>query len=114
MLLVFYYRSGGRDGKHDGLGSLRNGAPINRDFCRSWDVRFEDSVQEPRREKGMPPFDQAEKDAVSVMLRSMLSFKPEGRPTAKQVLKSEWIVKWALPEFEKVWSTDRQVSVDVD
>lgn len=54
------------------------------------------------------------KDAVSVMLQSMLSFMLENRPTAKQIVESEWMVKWVLPEFEKAWSTGRQISVDVD
>lgn len=85
-----------------------DGTPINHMSYRSWEDRFEDSVQEPRRESGMPPFDAAEKDAISAMLRSMLSFKPEDRPTAKQVLESEWMVKWALPEYEKIKDTFRQ------
>jgi hypothetical protein len=28
----------------------------------------------------------------------MLSFKPENCPSAQQVLESEWIVEWAVPE----------------
>lgn len=51
---------------------------------------------------------------ISTMLRSMLSFRPENWPTAKQVLESEWMVKWALPESEKIRSTDRQVPVNVN
>ncbi|ODM16932.1 hypothetical protein SI65_07897 [Aspergillus cristatus] len=66
-----------------------DGTPINRNPFRSWANRFEDSIQEPRRECGMPPIDQVEQDAISAMLRSMLSFRPEHRPTAKQVLESE-------------------------
>lgn len=49
----------------------------------------------------MPPFEPAERDALLSMLRSMVSFKPESRPSAKEVLASEWMVKWALPEYEK-------------
>jgi serine/threonine protein kinase len=59
------------------------------------------SVQGPRQEEGMPPIEPAERDAIFSMLRSMLVFKPESRATAKQILDSEWMVKWALPEFEK-------------
>lgn len=79
-----------------------DGEPINRNPYRSWEDRFEDSVQQPRRDSGMPPFDANERDAVFDMLRPMLSFRPEHRPTTKQVLKSEWMVRWALPEYDKI------------
>jgi hypothetical protein len=36
------------------------------------------------------------------MLRWMLAFRPGDRPTAKQVLETEWMREWALPECEKV------------
>ena len=49
----------------------------------------------------MPPFEPAERDALLSMLRSMVSFKPESRPSAKEVLASEWMVKWASPEYGK-------------
>ncbi|KAM5439737.1 hypothetical protein MferCBS31731_004147 [Microsporum ferrugineum] len=77
-----------------------DGTPINRSAFRSWDDRFEDSIQQPRCDSGMPPFGSDERDAISSMLRLMLSFKPENRPTAKQVLESEWMVKWALPQCD--------------
>ena len=76
---------------------IEDGAPLNRDPFRSWDDRFEDSVQQPRLDSGIHPFDPQERNAVSSMLRAMLSFRPEDRLTAKQVLESEWMVKWALP-----------------
>ncbi|OGM49555.1 hypothetical protein ABOM_001763 [Aspergillus bombycis] len=78
-----------------------DGRPINRNPFRSWETRFDDSVQQPRRECGIAPFDEEEKHAISSMLRSMLSFRPEDRPTAKHVLESSWMVKWALPEYYK-------------
>ncbi|KAM5474578.1 hypothetical protein MauCBS54593_002154 [Microsporum audouinii] len=77
-----------------------DGTPINRSAFRSWDDRFEDSIQQPRCDSGMPPFGSDERDAISSMLRLMLSFKPENRPTAKQVLESEWMVKWALHQCD--------------
>ncbi|OAX83938.1 hypothetical protein ACJ72_01704 [Emergomyces africanus] len=43
---------------------------------RSWDDRFEDSVKQP--------FDSEERNAVSSMLQSMLAFRPENRPPARQ------------------------------
>jgi serine/threonine-protein kinase SRPK3 len=79
-----------------------DGFPINRQPYRSWEDRFENSIHRPRRESKMSTFDQAEQDAISAMLRSMLSYRPEDRPTIQHVLKSEWMVKWALPEYEKI------------
>ncbi|KAJ5374529.1 hypothetical protein N7517_006535 [Penicillium concentricum] len=82
-----------------------DGKPINRNPFRSWEDRFEDSVQKPRQAAGMSPIDQAERDAFFSMLRSMLSFRPESRPTAKQLLSFEWMAKWALPEYHKIRNT---------
>ncbi|KAH8425433.1 uncharacterized protein LDX57_003186 [Aspergillus melleus] len=85
------------DARHDRF--TEDGTPINRNPYRSWDDRFEDSVQQPRRECGMVTFDEEERDAVSKMLRAMLAFRPEDRITARQVLDEEWMVKWALPLY---------------
>lgn len=79
-----------------------DGKPINRNPFRSWDDRFEDSVQQPRRDSEMLSFDARERDAIFDMLRPMLSFRPENRPTTQQILESEWMVKWALPEYSKI------------
>ncbi|KAI9933648.1 hypothetical protein MW887_008121 [Aspergillus wentii] len=79
-----------------------DGAPINRSYFLSWEDRFEGFVQKARQKQGMQAFDPKERDAISAMLRSMLSFRPEDRPTAKKVLQFEWMVKWALPEYEKI------------
>lgn len=79
-----------------------DGKPMNRNPFRSWDDRFEDSVQQPRRGSKMPMFDARERDAIFDMLRPMLSFRPENRPTTQQILESEWMVKWTLPEYGKI------------
>ncbi|CDM34554.1 unnamed protein product [Penicillium roqueforti FM164] len=50
----------------------------------------------------MPSFEPNERDALFSISRPMLSFRPENRPSAQQVLESEWMVKWALPEYEKI------------
>lgn len=86
-----------------------HGEPINRSGSQnqSWEDLFETSVQRPRIKEGMPPFESSERDALFSMLRSMLSFRPENRPSAQQVLESEWMVKWALPEYEKIRSTQQ-------
>ncbi|KAJ6120432.1 hypothetical protein N7523_004712 [Penicillium sp. IBT 18751x] len=80
----------------------KDGKPMNRNPFRSWDDRFEDSVQQPRRDSGMPLFEAKERDAIFDMLRPMLSFRPENRLTTQQILESEWMVKWALPEYRKI------------
>ncbi|KAL2849697.1 kinase-like domain-containing protein [Aspergillus pseudodeflectus] len=68
-----------------------NGTPLNGRSYRSWEHRFEDCVQQPRRPERMLEFDPAERDAPFAMLRSMLFFRPECRPSAKDVLASEWM-----------------------
>lgn len=85
----------------------QQGEPINRSQNQSWEDLFETCVQRPRVEEKMPPLETSERDALFSMLRWMLSFRPENRPSAQQVLESEWMVKWALPEYEKIRSTQQ-------
>lgn len=49
----------------------------------------------------MKEFDEEEIAAILTLTRRMLVFRPEDRLTAEEVLQSEWMVKWALPEFYK-------------
>ncbi|KAJ5577602.1 uncharacterized protein N7459_006566 [Penicillium hispanicum] len=79
-----------------------DGRPINRGSYRSLEDRFEDSVQQPRHAEGMLLFEPDERDALLSMLKSMLSFRPDDRASAREVLASEWMVKWALPEYKRV------------
>ena len=62
---------------------------------------FEEGSQSYRTRKGMPVMPPDEKEAFLSMIRSMLVFRPEDRPTAEEVLKSEWMVKWGLPALER-------------
>jgi hypothetical protein len=62
---------------------------------------FEEGVQRYRRMDEMGEFDKEETSAILDLLRWMLAFRPEDRPTAEDVLKSERMVKWALPDFER-------------
>lgn len=68
---------------------------------RSLDVRFEDSIQLPRRNCGMELVGDQEKIALLRMLRAMLAFSPGERPTASSLLECEWMVKWALPDLRE-------------
>lgn len=83
---------------------LKNGQPINQSesLNQPWEDRFETYAQRPRVEEGMLALESRERNALSSMLRSMLPFRPEDRPSAQRVLESEWMVKWALPEYEKI------------
>ncbi|OJJ43519.1 hypothetical protein ASPZODRAFT_154415 [Penicilliopsis zonata CBS 506.65] len=58
---------------------------------RDWDRRFEYSIQKPRAEAGLEAMTEEEKEALETMLRSMLTFLPEERATAQQILNSAWM-----------------------
>lgn len=62
--------------------------------------RLESSIQEPRRKQAMATMGDDEKAAFLLLLRSMLSFRPEDQPSAQQVLESTWMQKWAAPTFD--------------
>lgn len=78
-----------------------NGRPKPGRGVWTFEQRFEDSIQQPRREDGMEIITEEEKKAIFQMIRGMLKFRPAERLTAKQVLDTEWMRKWALPEAEK-------------
>jgi hypothetical protein len=42
-----------------------------------------------------------ELSALEDMLRAMMAFELAGRPTAKQLLASEYMMKWALLAWER-------------
>ncbi|KAF3014759.1 hypothetical protein E8E14_010221 [Neopestalotiopsis sp. 37M] len=67
----------------------------------TWDEYFEENVQEDRRARGMETFGDEERKDLFEMLKWMLSFRPEERPAAKQVLETAWMRKWAIPEFQR-------------
>ncbi|KAJ5352413.1 hypothetical protein N7452_001387 [Penicillium brevicompactum] len=77
------------------------GKPNQDRQVRSCEDRYEKHIQIPREQAGFPCFDGEEKAAVLDMVRSMLSFEPEKRPTAQDVLKCEWMERWAIPDMEK-------------
>lgn len=62
---------------------------------------FEDSVQRPRKKMRLELFSEDEKDAILALIESMLQCRPSERATISQVLRSEWFVKWCLPEYER-------------
>lgn len=67
---------------------------------------FEEGVQKYRRQsQKVKEFDEEEMAAILKLMRRVLAFRPEDRFTAEEVLQSEWMVKWALPEFYKTLET---------
>ncbi|RAO66745.1 uncharacterized protein BHQ10_002757 [Talaromyces amestolkiae] len=66
------------------------------------DEAFEEGVQKYRRQsQKVKEFDEEEMTAILELMRRMFGFRPEDRLTADEVLQSNWMVKWALPEFFK-------------
>ncbi|KAF9250465.1 hypothetical protein DTO013E5_5514 [Penicillium roqueforti] len=63
--------------------------------------RFEICIQKWRRKFVGSEIEEDEKAAFLDLMRRMLSFRPEERPTAEEVLMSDWMVKWALPDCER-------------
>ncbi|PKY02269.1 kinase domain-containing protein [Aspergillus campestris IBT 28561] len=68
---------------------------------RTWDRRFEHCIQKPRAAAGLETLAVEERKACEKMLRSMLTFRPEERATAQQVMQSEWMKGWGLPSLEQ-------------
>jgi hypothetical protein len=63
---------------------------------------FEKIVQEYRRE--FPEYGIFEADetaAILALMRGMLKLDPRKRMTMDEVLQSEWMLKWAMPELRK-------------
>ncbi|KAK7913973.1 kinase domain protein [Apiospora marii] len=59
---------------------------------------FEVFVQRYRREQeAMGVFGEEETRAILELMRGMLRFRPEERMTIQEVLRSEWMTRWALP-----------------
>jgi serine/threonine protein kinase len=66
------------------------------------ETRFDEAAQNPRRARGWEAMADGEKKSFLLMIRSMLEYRPEKRATAKQVLESEWMKRWAIPEYDKI------------
>lgn len=78
-----------------------DGRPLE-DRWPTLDVAFEEFVQKFRRkwpEVGI--FGNDEAAAILDLMRRMLAFRPEERLTAEEVLRSEWMRRWVLPDVER-------------
>ncbi|KXX76395.1 Serine/threonine-protein kinase SRPK [Madurella mycetomatis] len=62
---------------------------------------FDEFVQKYRRKReAFGVFGDEETRAILGLIQGMLKFRPEERLTIDQVLKSDWMVNWALPQLE--------------
>ncbi|KAJ4123697.1 hypothetical protein BFJ63_vAg13297 [Fusarium oxysporum f. sp. narcissi] len=71
----------------------------------SWDRRFRQWIQEPRKSEGMETINSEEAAALLDLLKRVLAWKPENRPQAQQILESGWVKEWALPAYNKTKRT---------
>lgn len=62
---------------------------------------FDAWVQKYRIKHSVGMFSEEEKIAFLDLIRQMLSFDPQARPSATDVLKSDWVLKWAKVDFER-------------
>jgi len=69
---------------------------------QTWDQRFQETIQDPRRMMDVGAFDDDESQAFQEMLKAMIVFRPGERLTAEQVLKTRWMREYVLPEWEKI------------
>lgn len=81
------------DSKGQALGNERD--------IWSWDRRFTQWIQEPRKSEDMETLNSEEAATLLDLLRRMLAWKPENRPQAQQILESGWVKDWALPAYNK-------------
>ncbi|EXK98237.1 hypothetical protein FOQG_01210 [Fusarium oxysporum f. sp. raphani 54005] len=87
----------------DALGLLPH------EWWEKWETRTNVSTEggQPKggrkRGKKTAKLDDEESRAFLDMIKGMLRFRPEECMTADQVLRSEWMSKWALPLAEKAW-----------
>lgn len=70
------------------------------------DESFEEGVQKYRRKSSqVKKFNRKKTTAILDLMRRMLVFQPEERPTAEEVLESKWMVKWVLPSLNMSMET---------
>lgn len=68
----------------------------------SLDAEFDSAIQNGRKELGQEMVSVDEKGAFMTMIRPMLEYRPEKRCTVNEVLQSEWMTKWAMPDFKRM------------
>ncbi|OOF95540.1 hypothetical protein ASPCADRAFT_170258 [Aspergillus carbonarius ITEM 5010] len=72
-----------------------------REVWPAMDQAFEEGVRKYRQKKRIVDFDDEETAAILDLTRRMLKFRPEERLTIEEVLQTEWMVKWVMPDYER-------------
>ncbi|KJX93417.1 protein kinase domain protein [Zymoseptoria brevis] len=67
----------------------------------SWERRFEQWIQHPRRRRGMEVISDKERDALLSLLGRMLAWRPAERLDVKEVMETDWMKGWAFPAYRK-------------
>ncbi|KAF5596055.1 SRPK2 bound unphosphorylated [Fusarium subglutinans] len=102
---LFAHRSPGRHYCATSSSAGKGQALSNERDIWSWDRRFSEWIQEPRKSEGTETINSEEAAALLDLLKRMLAWKPENRPPAQQILESEWVKEWALPAYNKTKTT---------
>ena len=79
----------------------QDGRPTEREVWAELEQAFEKSVQSYRRQLEIGEFGAEETRAILNLMRQMLTYQPEGRPTIEEVLNSEWMRELVIPDFER-------------
>lgn len=64
-------------------------------------MAFEEGMQKFKRKLEVGAFDELEKKAFLSLIRRMLTFDPTKRISVDEVLRSEWMVRWVIPDVKK-------------
>jgi serine/threonine-protein kinase SRPK3 len=89
------------DGKWKRLAA--NGQPTGDRQPWTFDQRFEDAIQGPRRRKKLDTMDEKESKAFCGMTKDILRFRAGERLNAEHILRSQWITEWAMHDVQKTW-----------
>ncbi|KAJ5787408.1 hypothetical protein N7457_002398 [Penicillium paradoxum] len=81
----------------------QNGNPKQDRQARSWAGHFAKNIQRRRQQARILGFGVEERAAAMKTLRLMLSSEPEQQLTAQELLKCEWMERWAMPDFKKYY-----------
>lgn len=84
---------------------IGNGQPVEGREPWTFDQRFEDAIQAPRRRRKWDMMSERESQAFCDMIKAILKFRPGERPSAEDILKSQWITEWAMRDVEKTWES---------
>lgn len=93
--------------------------PINRIShgpTKAFSGRIDSAIVQARRRYEYGQLEEEERKALEALLRSMLAMKPEDRITAKDVLESEWMTEWALPDLNRareLWKQEEREAKQV-